>query len=241
MESVKPIKERLSSTKEILNKAENELLNEYGVSSLNELFTRVNISKIVVELERKADSIYRLEERKALIGYLKDRGLNENESNKVADLILHERDLTKEISNIRRARAGRTAEEIIIRALKACNIPCERGGRKINGYRPDVVVPNNRTLKNFPQKAVAIAVKRTLRERWAEDIDIFKFPHGKFVLLTPDPDFNEGKVKDMISRGMKHVYIPDELYDESPFVKEYPQIKKLSSLPFDIKEVLENS
>jgi len=37
---------------------------------------------------------------------------------------------------------------------------------------------------------------------------------------------------------MKRVYIPDTLYDVSPFVKRYPQFRRLSDLPSDLQELL---
>ncbi len=174
---VKPVRERLPSTKDILEQAKRELLREYGVSDLSELVDIIGASKAVVELERRADSIYRLAERNAIRGYLIDRGLSQQEANKMIDLILDEKNLTKEISNIRRARAGKTVEKILMEILSAYNIPCERG-KRIQNYRPDIVAPDNQTLLTYPHRAVAIAVKRTLRERWAEDIDVFRFPNG---------------------------------------------------------------
>lgn len=236
--TVKPIKERLPPTRNILEQAIEEILKEYKVESLSELVERFNVSDIVVKLEKKANKIYRDLERQAVKSYLIDKGLSPKDAEKITELILHENNLTKEISNIRRARAGKTVEEILMRILRAHNIPCERG-RKIRNYRPDVVIPDNATLSTKPEKAVAIAVKRTLRERWAEDIDVFRFPHGMFVLITPDPDFNEGKAQDMINRGMKEIYIPDELYESSPFLNKYPEFKKLSSLPSQIRKIIE--
>lgn len=238
MDKIKSIKDRLPSTKKILSRAINDLLNEYSVLSLRELIEKIGTSKVAVEIEKRADSIYRSEEKKALKSYLVDKGLSDNEATKVVDLILHEKNLTKEISNIRRARAGKTAEEILIEILKAHNIPCEKG-KSFEGYRPDVIVPSKHLLDVDIGKVIAIAVKRTLRERWAEDIDVFnKFPNGKFVLLTPDPDFNEEKAQDMVKRGMREVYIPDELYNQLPFIANYPQFKKLSTLPLEIKTFL---
>lgn len=161
---VKPIKERLPSINKILNEAIKKLLREYNVSNLNELRDRINASEMVVELERKADNIYRDKEREALKGYLMDRGLSEKDAEKVVELIISEGNLTKEISNIRRARAGKTVEEILLTILKTYGIPCEKGRYKIQGYRPDIIVPNNAMLQSNPQKVIAIAVKRTLRE-----------------------------------------------------------------------------
>lgn len=229
----KPIKERLPSTEEILKQALERLLEKYKVSSESELKDKLDASTLIVELEREADKIYREEERKAVRDYLIDKGLSSQEADKVIDLIFYERDLTKEISNIRRARAGRTAESILMKALGMHGIKCEKGRVK-EGYRPDIVIPSNERV------IIAIAVKRTLRERWAEDVDVFKFKHGMFVLITPDPDFSEGKARDMVERGMREIYIPDELYYKSGmFIDNYPQFKKLSELPSKIKKILE--
>jgi len=236
---VKPLKDRIPSVRRILERALNNLLREYKVNNIKELVRKIGFSRLIIELEKEAHNIYRDEERRAIKNYLQERGVCPSCADRVLEILLEEGNLTKEISNIRRARAGITAESILLGALKAYDIPCERGRGKIKGYRPDIVVPSNYVLRSNPEKAVAIAVKRTLRERWAEDIDVFKiFPHGKFVLITPDPDLNEEKAKDMIQRGMKEIYIPDELYDKLSFVNKYPQIKRLSSLPSDIKELL---
>lgn len=239
---VAPLKNRIPSTKEILRRALVYLFKQYKASSLNELVERnINPSEIIVRLERKAHEIYLSEERRALREYLIDKGISPSEADKIVNIIIQEQNLTKEISNIRRARAGITSELILIEVLRAHGIPCERGKRKIKGYRPDIIVPSYKLLEEDMSKAVPIAIKRTLRERWAEDIDVFKFPHGKFVLLTPDPDFNEDKLKDMIKRGMKRIYIPDELYDESPFVQKYDQVRKLSALLVELKKFLQTS
>lgn len=45
--------------------------------------------------------------------------------------------------------------------------------KKKEAYLPDIAVPNWVALINDPDKAVAIAVKRTLRERWRGDTSIF--------------------------------------------------------------------
>lgn len=110
------------------------------------------------------------------------------------------------------------------------------------GYRPDVVVPSVDVFSVSPEKGVAIAVKRTLRERWAEDIDVFKFRNGVFVLLIRDPDFNEEKARSMIERGMRRVYIPDEMHEKFSFLSDLmfrSCFRRLSQLPSDLKAFLE--
>ena len=238
MSEIKPLRERIPPIKDILDKAIDIILKRYKATTLSELSKRgLNASKIAILMEKLAESIYREEERKAVKSYLIDKGLKAEEVDKFVEIILHRKNFTRSISNIRRSRAGRTSEEIIMRILRAYGIPCERG-KRIKGYRPDLVVPDNETLLSNPEKSVPIAIKRTLRERWAEDIDIFNFPNGKFILLTPDPDFNENKARDMVQRGMKEVYIPDELYEASHFLKNYPQFKKFSQLFLELKKKL---
>lgn len=221
------------SKDEILKQALKKVLSENRVENLLELLKQKGISSIVVKVEKEAHQIYRLEEKKSVIDYFIKQGLAHELSKDIASKIL-DTGLVTAIANTRRARAGSTSESILRLMLEAMEIPCEKGVVSIGGYRPDVVVPSNKILESG--QGIAISVKRTLRERWAEDIDVFKFPNGKFVLITPDPDFKEDKVKDMISRGMKKVYIPDELYEQSSdFVGKYPQFRKLSLLPDDIK------
>jgi hypothetical protein len=205
---------------------------ENKISDLKELAQK-NFSECVVKIEKEAHRIYKIEEINALKKFLEREGFPKSFAEKLASILP---DLSTTISNIRRARAGSTSEKILRKTLTALGIPCEKGKIKRGGYRPDIVVPNNEVLKNNPEKGVAISVKRTLRERWAEDIDVFKFPNGKFVLITPDPDFKEDKVKDMIERGMKEIYIPDTLYDSENFVREYREIKRLSDLPKDLEK-----
>jgi len=229
-------KPKIKDVDEILKEAIDKILKENRVSSLKELAQR-NFSDCVIQLEKEAHKIYKNEEQNYIKEFLKEKGVSETLAENLSPTIS---EFATTISNIRRARAGTTSEKILIEALRALDIPCEKCEIKRGGYRPDIVIPSNEVLKNNPEKGVAIAVKRTLRERWAEDIDIFKkFPNGKFVLITPEQDFKEEKVKDMIERGMKEIYIPDELYERNEFSKKYKEIKKMSELPKDLKKFLE--
>lgn len=229
------IRDVIPSIDEILRRGIQNILKRYNVKDFREAIEKVGISKVISEVEREAHRIYIREEKEAIKRVLEARNIPSEFSEKISGIL---GDLATQIANIRRVRGGLTVEKILIEVFRATGIPCERGKIKIRGYRPDIVIPNNEALESFPERSIAIAVKRTLRERWAEDIDVFKFKHGKFILITPDPDFNEEKAKDMIARGMKAVYIPDELYKMSDFIKNYPQFKKLSELIRDIKEII---
>jgi hypothetical protein len=240
----------IPTTTTILNRAIQELYYQYfrgretqpnEMEMLKKLLSELNPSLLAIEIEKNAERIYRHEEKQALKNYLLKRGFPENLAEDVLSMMLEEEGLLKKISNIRRARAGKTAEKIVMKILRAHDIPCEHGKNfEEYGYRPDIVVPSNEKLSQQPEKAAAIAVKRTLRERWSEDVPIFKFPNGMFVLLTHDPDFNRSKAQDMVNRGMREIYIPDSLYEESSeFILQYGSIfRKFSSLPDRLRRIL---
>ena len=145
------------------------------------------------------------------------------------------------IANTRRTRAGYTAQLILLTVLKAMKIPCRTTRKKFKGYSPDIVIPNINALDRDENKAFVLAVKRTLRERWTEDIGVFKFPNSAFVLIKPDKDFSPAKARDMVNNGMKRVYIPDVLYNKykDELEKSFKGVfKKLSDLPKDLHEFL---
>lgn len=142
---------------------------------LSELVKTQKFSDVTVSLEQSAHKIYRKAERKALKSYLSKKGLEPKIAEKAVKLFL-DKGLGTTIANIRRSRAGSTSEVILRTMLDAAGIKCEKGKVKIGGYRPDVVVPSNAELKKSKKKGIAISVKRTLRERWSEDIDVFRFP-----------------------------------------------------------------
>jgi hypothetical protein len=217
----------------ILKKGIRNVLQRSGVSELNAVIQRNGFSTTILSIESAAHQVYLEEERIAVMNLLKARGVPAEEAELVSEVFIGE-DLVTRIANTRRARGGLTSEAIVREVLAALGIPCEKSNVKVGGYRPDISVPSNELLRRTPSKAVAISVKRTLRERWAEDIDVFSnFENGKFVLLIPDPDFNESKARDMVSRGMRAVYLNDDLYERSrSFVTK--EFRRQSELPNDI-------
>ncbi len=222
----------IPSLDKILNKGITEIIREKKRPNLGELVKNSNFSEIIVEIENRAHKIYLKEEQKAVTNKLIGKGLSYKSAEIVSKVFIDE-DLVTSIANTRRARGGLSSEAILREVLRSIGIPCEKGRIRVGGYRPDLAVPSNAVLEKNPDKAVAIAVKRTLRERWAEDIDVFKFPRGMFVLFLPDPDFNKSKAQDMVSRNMKEIYINDKLFDASKdFLTD--QFKRLSDLPLNL-------
>ncbi len=244
---MKKLSERIKSVDEILKEAR-ELLKEKINGS-------TSFSEIVNLLENLAHQVYLNEELEAIASYLRDSIPEEIKTiedrdelidrliNHIAKLI-QER-IASDLPNIRRARAGSSAEKILQIALRDFEgIECEvLKKKKKEEYLPDLAVPSWNKLMHDPDRAVAIAVKRTLRERWREDTSIFsKFKNAVFVCISDKTDFGEDKIRAMLDEGMKFVFIPDNVYEQfRELIRKnnaenvfYP----LSHLPVFLKEIL---
>jgi hypothetical protein len=229
----------------IIEEAENNLIKKYNSRDLRDLLMKRGFSDTVNELEEEAFRIYRDLEKRAVVEYFRSRGfLGKTLTDELISEIIDD-SIVVSIANERRARAGRTIERILVRALRALGVICEEATIKFKGYKPDIIVPNNSAFGSEENpnlnRVFVLAVKRTLRERWSEDIRIFNFPNSAFVFIKPDPDFTPQKAIDMASGGMKRMYIPDSLYssyrDElSDIMNQYNVvIKPLSQLPEDLR------
>jgi hypothetical protein len=239
----KVTKLRLPNVENIIDEAINSVLKKYQKGSLKELIILEKFSYLVNEIEEEAEKIYRNYEIKAIEEYLKNKSfLTKGVINAIRAIV--DNSLITSIANTRRARAGSSAQLILIKTLRELGIKCEIARFEVEGYRPDIVVPSNDAFRKDPNNVFVIAVKRTLRERWAEDIDVFKFPNSAFVLIKPDTDFTEDKAEDMVRRGMKKSYIPDKLYDEfkdylNQLERKYSvTFRPLSLLPDDLNTFL---
>lgn len=200
-----------------------------------------SFSEYINQIEKKAHEIYLEEEKKAI----KSKLLKKFNSNSVLKQILEElADLIQKLSviiaNTRRARAGVSSEYILREALlRYAGIESEVIGKMKgkNSYYPDIAIPSQKEL------IIALAVKRTLRERWREDISIFKYyPNSAFVCISEDTDVSEKKLKDMEIEGIKVLFLPDAVYEKH---KEYiknnirkMKVYKLSDLPTWIRSIL---
>jgi len=229
--------EDIPETRKIVEEAIEIIERRYN-RTLRDLLAE-SFSKVINEIEEEAEKIYKEYEREAIKKYLQRKNLINKDVIEVIIRII-ENSLVTSISNTRRARAGYTSQYILFKALNIMGISCEISKIKYEGYRPDISVPNDATLKNDPNRGFAIAVKRTLRERWAEDIDIFKFPNSAFVLIKPDPDLIN-IADDMVKRGMKRVYVPDTLFEEhKEKLVKLKIFKRLSDLPKDLMNFLKH-
>jgi len=215
----------------------------------NVKYNDISFSNYVNKIEKEAHKLYLLEEKKAVREILLTK-LNPEDKLKdilerIVDIII---ELSTVISNTRRARGGISSEYILSYALKKYGINNEPIGRKKSrrSYYPDVAIPSMKALEENPDKAIALAVKRTLRERWREDLSIFShFHNAAFVCISDSSDITKGKLIDMQKEGLKILFLPDQLYSSlRSFIKEsikQMEIYELSYLPKWIKKTLNHS
>ncbi len=141
--------------------------------------------------------------------------------------------LEKDLGNMRKARGGKTFEKAISILLNFIDIPAEipHGEAKENLKRIDMVIPNISVALNTPDKAFFLTCKRTLRERWKQEVPQARL-NQRIYLLTIDNELSKRKANEINEKGLI-AFIRDELA-ESADLKELPWIRRLSDLPKEL-------
>lgn len=232
----------LPTVDEIIDEAFKNILEKYGVKKLTQIPSDVSLSEIVNEVEEEANRLYKEYEKEAVIEYMRRKGYSKMRSAVRGVLKILENSLVITIANVRKSRGGHTVQRILAHILRrGYDIPCEVGKINLDGYEADIAIPNKEAVVK-EKWGFALAVKRTLKERWREDSPVFKYPHSAFVFIKRgEGDFNLSKANDMVVQGFKLVYIPDEVYKEygEELEKKYPGVfKRLSDLPADLNQFL---
>jgi hypothetical protein len=140
--------------------------------------------------------------------------------------------LEKDLGNMRKARRGKTFEKVICGLLNFIGISCEipTGEYRERLRRIDIVIPNSVEALENPDKAVFITCKRTLRERWRQEVPTVG-PNQRVYLLTLDEELSQEKANEIRSLGLI-VYVRDDLKQSRFSSKSW--VRKLSDLPKDI-------
>lgn len=141
--------------------------------------------------------------------------------------------IEKDLGNMRKARAGATFEKAVFILLKKFHIPCEipKGNEKRELKNIDIVVPDIKTFREHPGRSVFLALKRTLRERWKEEVPAAKLAierGGHCWLITIDEDITDEKITQILNEGIERIYSP------VPIGKIY----SLNNLPKDLKRII---
>ncbi len=206
-----------------------------------------SFSDYVNTIERKAHEIYLEEEREAIERILLEKfsptSVLRNILKGLVNLI---QELSTIIANTRRSRGGGSSEYILKEALfRYANIESEVIGKQKGegSYYPDLAIPSQINLNQNKHKSIALAVKRTLRERWREDVAIFNhFPNAAFVCISESTDISNRKLRDMEKEGIKTLFLPDQIYEKhESFINnniKTMKVYKLSFLPDWIRTIL---
>lgn len=236
-----PILGRIPSNQQLLIDG----LASIDTKKLEKGYVRVHFSEIVVTIALNAYSEYLTYQEKAknelidsFIGhYLTNTKLNKiNKEASLQDLLRAFLPLAIQIEfrmgQKRKASAGSTFEKVIRYLLTILNIKCEKATgniKKLN--RMDIVIPDQSTALNYPDKAIFISCKRTLRERWKQAIPE-QNKGWKMYLLTLDDDLPEDKANEFDKHGLI-VYVKDDVKIKK-HLSEKTWIRRLSDLPKDI-------
>ncbi len=215
-----------------------------------------NFGKILVLVDENATKIYREYERKALFELAKawikrqkieirerlEKIILQNGWDKFIDeacKIFSEfgylvQSMEKDLGNMRKARGGKNFEKALLKLLIFIDISGEipSGSSKERLKRIDIVIPNIGVALRTPDKAFFLTCKRTLRERWKQEIPQARL-NQRIYLITIDDKLSKGKAEEINEKGLI-AFIRDELAEKEDF-KSMPWIRKLSDLPKEIR------
>ncbi len=141
-----------------------------------------------------------------------------------------------DLGNMRKARGGKSFEKIIMKLLTYIGIPNEspKGKFKEHLKRIDIIVPNAELAIETPDKSYSLTCKRTLRERWKQEVPQARL-NQRIYLLTMDPSLSLGKANEINEKGLI-AYVPDSIA-KSEIFKKLGWIRKLSELPKELNKV----
>ena len=213
-------------------------------------------SKVLVAVDNVATDIFRGYEKRALIslakkwlesqkGEVKERleriisvkgweNFIEEASKLFVEFGVLVQELEKIMGNMRKARGGKTFEKMIYKLLKLSDISCEIPGRKAKEGlgRIDLVVPSVETALNTPDRAFFLTCKRTLRERWKQEVPQARL-NQRIYLITIDSELSESKAKEINEKGFI-AFVPDEVKKRKELMDMH-WIRCLSNLPGELK------
>jgi hypothetical protein len=149
------------------------------------------------------------------------------------------REMEARAGQMRKARGGATFQKIVKKLLNLAGVPCEEPSKDTKRLlkRIDLVAPSAETAKNAPDKAIFIAAKRTLRERWKQVVP--EQMRGTILyLVTINSGCSAEKAQEIRETGMV-AYVPQELKDSEH--RDKPWIRSLAELPRDIRNTIPKS
>lgn len=225
---------------------------------LNELRVTNNFSETLIQFDKIATEEFREHEKQATIKLAKlwinmqgdnmRKTLKKILSNKGWDNFVEEasrmfvefaelvKDFEKDLGNMRKARGGKTFEKTLLKLLRFINIPCEipSGKEREILRRIDLVIPSIIVAQNTPDRALFITCKRTLRERWKQEIPQVRL-NQRIYLITIDEDLPVSKANEINEKSLI-AFVRDEIKERN-HINSMSWIRKLSNLPKELKAI----
>lgn len=250
-ELIKAAKNEIPSLDYILDETWNQL-------KLQKSFVKNSFGKVLVTFDTRATGIFRDYERKALIKLAKS-WLNlqrEGVKKKFEEILVQNgwdkfiekasqvfvefgilvQALEKDLGNMRKARGGKTFEKVLSRLLEFIDVKGEIpiGKAREELRRIDIVIPSIEVATKTPDRAIFLTCKRTLRERWKQEVPQARL-NQRIYLLTIDESLSESKANEINQKGLI-AFVRDELI-ESQSLQKMPWIRKLADLPEELKKI----
>jgi len=226
-EIIKKAKSTIPSVDTIIEEA----ISNLGIDKLSKKELLTNFEEFVKKVEAGAFKIYLEYEERAfkVLESFYEKGVID-----LHDFTRAVRRLEFISGQMRKARGGSSFQKIIRRLLNLSGVPCEEPHSELRQIlkKVDLVAPDGETAKNTPDKAIFLAVKRTLRERWKQVVPE-QMKGARLYIVTINGTCSEGKAKEIRETGMV-AYVPEELKQQS-HLRNKPWIRPLSRLPRDIK------
>jgi len=225
---------------------------------LQKSFVKNNFGKVLITFDTKATEIFKDCERKALVKLAKSwLSLQKEGIKKKFEEILAQdgwdkfiekagqvfvefgilvQNLEKDLGNMRKARGGKTFEKVLLKLLNFIDIKGEipMGKAREELGRIDIVIPSIEIATKTPDRAIFLTCKRTLRERWKQEVPQARL-NQRIYLLTIDEGLSESKANEINQKGLI-AFIRDEL-TKTESLQKMPWIRKLSDLPKELKKI----
>lgn len=100
--------------------------------------------------------------------------------------------------------------------------------------RIDIVIPSIQIALKTPDRAIFLTCKRTLRERWRQEVPQAS-PNQRIYLLTIDEELSGNKAEETNQQGLI-TFVRDEL-KQSKDLRGLSWVRKLSDFPKALKRL----
>lgn len=142
----------------------------------------------------------------------------------------------KVFGNMRKSRGGKNFERAVLKLLNLIDIIAEvpSGKAKEQLRRIDIVIPSIRVALETPDRAIFLTCKRTLRERWKQEIPQVRL-NQRVYLLTIDEKLSRKKAEEINEKALI-AFVRDEI-KQVEHIRDMPWIRKLSDLPRELRRL----